>query len=64
MEDIKKAIDHLRPISQFQEFLAVIKDYHDGEVRVLMDCDQDKIERIIGRIAAYRDILDLAEETP
>lgn len=61
-DKLKQAIDHLRPISQFQEFLEEIRQYHDGEVRVLMDCEQDKIERIIGRVAAYRDILDLAGE--
>lgn len=60
-DTLKKAVDHLKPISQFQEFLDVVRSYHDGEVRVLMDCEKDKIERIIGRIAAYRDILDLAE---
>jgi hypothetical protein len=61
-DTLKEAVDHLRPISQFQEFLEVIRQYHNGEVRLLMDCEQEKIERIIGRVAAYRDILDLAGE--
>jgi hypothetical protein len=54
---LDKSLDHLRPISQFQEVTEEIASWVETIMDELRDCPKDTIDRKLGELQAYREIV-------
>ena len=58
---LEKSLDHLSHVSQFADFLQLIKDERESCISALFDAESEKIQQISGQILAYDQILKMSD---
>ena len=56
--ELDEAVMNLRHSPSYECIIEHVRALHDGWVRELVECERDQIERKIGAIGAYQELLD------
>ena len=59
MIDLEENLDRLRHVIAFQELIDELENDWVALTQEVMTCDFDKVERNIGKMQAYRELLDM-----
>jgi hypothetical protein len=61
-DTIEKCVDYLAPLEAFQNLVEFINDDYETAIDDLNSCDKQMLDRQVGRVTTYREILSILEK--
>jgi|TARA_R110000796_G_scaffold5530_4_gene20540 hypothetical protein len=58
---IEKSIDYLSHVTQFADFLELIKEERESCISALFNAETEKVQQIAGQVLAYDQIMKVAD---
>lgn len=61
-DTIEKCVDYLAPLEAFQNLIEFMTDDYENALDNLGTCDKQMLDREVGKVSAYREILSVLEK--
>lgn len=58
MRTLPESIDYLKHIEDYQQVLEFVREKYEATIYDLVECSRDDQPKLVGKMGAYKEILD------